>query len=148
MAWYPDLAKYEYLPDSVPEGEAMLTVGWLSSKQEFPVGDVPEAFTDELSRICASVDYARTRGFHECMMNHPDGEISYPMKITVNGNSFVLGNAEIRVVSEAGTVLSAPNLVWHYVTAHRYRPPGEFVEAVCAHRLAPADWGAAPTIPV
>jgi hypothetical protein len=48
-----------------------------------------------------------------------------------------IGNAEIRVVSEAGIILSAPTLVLHYVDRHRYLPPAEFTEAVLARRIAP-----------
>ncbi|WP_199758054.1 hypothetical protein [Micromonospora sp. Llam0] len=27
-------------------------------------------------------------------------------------------------------MFAAPSLIWHYVTAHSYRPPAEFIEAV------------------
>ncbi|AVT38709.1 hypothetical protein [Plantactinospora sp. BB1] len=32
--------------------------------------------------------------------------------------------------SGSGVMFAAPSLIWHYVTAHSYRPPTEFIEAV------------------
>jgi hypothetical protein len=39
-------------------------------------------------------------------------------------------------------MFAAPTLVWHYVTAHGYQPPAEFVEAV---RLYDANWATEPS---
>jgi len=41
-----------------------------------------------------------------------------------------LGSAEIRVVGQDGTVYAAPDLIYHYVVVHDYRPPEEFIQAV------------------
>ena len=41
----------------------------------------------------------------------------------------VSGSAEIRVRG-ANRVYAAPELVYHYVVAHQYKPPREFIEAV------------------
>ncbi len=40
-----------------------------------------------------------------------------------------LGSAEIRVVYE-GKTYAAPNMIYHYVVKHHYRPPDEFIQAV------------------
>ena len=40
-----------------------------------------------------------------------------------------LGNGEIRVRGEAAYYAS-PTLIYHYVVAHHYKPPEEFIEAV------------------
>ena len=37
---------------------------------------------------------------------------------------------EIRVYGEAGDVFAAPNLIFHYVASHWYRPPEPFVAAL------------------
>jgi hypothetical protein len=52
------------------------------------------------------------------------------------GESLAVGDAEVRVIATDGTLLVAPTLVLHYVTAHRYRPPDEFVEAVTNRRFS------------
>jgi len=41
-----------------------------------------------------------------------------------------LGDAEIRVLGRNDRVFAAPNLIYHYVTAHGYRPPDEFLGAL------------------
>jgi hypothetical protein len=40
-----------------------------------------------------------------------------------------LGNGEIRVIG-ASAIYAAPTLIYHYVVAHSYQPPEEFIEAV------------------
>jgi hypothetical protein len=57
--------------------------------------------------------------------------------VTQGDESLPVGDAEIRVVAEDGTWLVAPTLVLHYVTAHAYHPPREFIEAVTSGRFAP-----------
>jgi hypothetical protein len=51
-----------------------------------------------------------------------------------------LGSAEIRVFGPRGKIYAAPNLLFHYVTAHHYKPPNEFVQALA---LAPGPPDAA-----
>jgi hypothetical protein len=48
-----------------------------------------------------------------------------------------LSSTEIRVVGRDGRVYAAPGLVCHYVAAHGYQPPQEFVEAVMAMDYEP-----------
>jgi len=45
-----------------------------------------------------------------------------------------VGFAEIRVFGRNGKIYAAPNLIYHYVTAHSYRPPDEFIQAVLEGR--------------
>jgi hypothetical protein len=40
------------------------------------------------------------------------------------------GNGEIRVTSATGITYVAPALVRHYIVAHGYLPPREFIDAV------------------
>jgi hypothetical protein len=41
-----------------------------------------------------------------------------------------------------GVTFAAPTLVWHYITAHDYRRPAEFVEAV---RRYDVSWATEPS---
>jgi hypothetical protein len=41
-----------------------------------------------------------------------------------------VGSAEIRVFSAAGDAYAAPNLIYHYVRTHWYKPPEEFLRAM------------------
>jgi hypothetical protein len=51
------------------------------------------------------------------------------MPETLNGHTVCLGSAEVRVVG-AGVTHAAPDLIYHYVVRHEYRPPEEFIRAV------------------
>ena len=42
MTYYPDLAPYDYLPDTVPQGVELLTVGWLEPGHDFPTATAAE----------------------------------------------------------------------------------------------------------
>ena|ERR1700677_1330285 len=139
MTWHQDLSKYSYGP-TVPAGQVALSVGWLEHGHDFPTGEVPQEFVDELAKLCAQYGYARTRGWHECDLPHGNDELEYPCRIPVNGERVPLGSAEVRVATDSGTVLAAPNLIWHYVTYHRYLPPEEFIRAVLEHRPAPPEY--------
>ena len=46
------------------------------------------------------------------------------------GCALPLGNAEIIVFGQRGKIYVAPNMIYHYVTAHHYKPPDEFVQAL------------------
>jgi hypothetical protein len=46
------------------------------------------------------------------------------------GEVLKLGSAEIRVFGRSGVIYAAPNLIFHYVKDHAYRPPREFIDAV------------------
>lgn len=142
MTWYADLSEYGDLPGSVPPGYAARNVGWLAPGHDFPIGDAPKDFVDELGALCARYRYAQARGFHDCAFAHENGDLNYSLyglTVTVSGEQIALGSAEIRVAAEDGTILIAPNLILHYVTYHRYLPPREFVEAVLARRPAPPE---------
>jgi hypothetical protein len=57
--------------------------------------------------------------------------------VTHLGESARLGCAVVVVESRPGVVLFAPDLVFHYVVAHHYQPPAEFINAVVARRIVP-----------
>ncbi|GLW10773.1 hypothetical protein Misp01_59010 [Microtetraspora sp. NBRC 13810] len=46
------------------------------------------------------------------------------------GVEVCLGSAEIHLFSANGVIYSSPDLVYHYVECHGYRPPSDYVEAV------------------
>ncbi|MEU0101771.1 hypothetical protein [Streptomyces sp. NPDC006267] len=142
MSHYPDLSPYVY--DESPR--PMLNVGWLHPGRGHATGVVDARVVRALVLLSAAYDN-QMRGFHRCGFCDTD-------RVSVsggpNGDTRVwLGSAEIRVRGEDGTVYAAPNLVIHYITAHRYRPPERFCRAaVAAAGIAatgtpgPVRWGA------
>jgi len=146
MAFFSDLSEYRY--GRVAPQRGTLNVGWLDASSPHPVGDVPQQFVErlwELTRIFVEP----TRGVHYCNLcpSPPRGALAVTHRNAVRR----LGTAEIRAFGKR-VAYAAPNLVFHYVVAHRYRPPDEFVDAVingpgasdkkCAARLRAMglDW--------
>jgi hypothetical protein len=115
MTYFPDLTLYAYFP---PEKERPNTVniGWLDRDYPFPTGKTSKKFQDKLQQVSLR-RVNQTTGFHSCCF--------------CKGPERPHSSAEIRV-SGAGKVYAAPELVHHYVVAHRYKPPVEFIAAVLA----------------
>ena len=53
-----------------------------------------------------------------------------PVVAENNGLILLLGTAEIRVLADDGLIHAAPNMIFHYVSMHHYRPPIEFSRAL------------------
>ncbi|KRR18256.1 hypothetical protein CQ14_25405 [Bradyrhizobium lablabi] len=72
-----------------------------------------------------------TRGWHFCEFCPKPAKTVSPGRIRMlDPAARTLGNGEIRVASAAGIIYVAPLLVLHYVVAHGYLPPQEFIDAV------------------
>lgn len=139
MTWYADLSPYEYSAGSVPAGTEALNIGWLEAPHEFPHGTVPPEFVEALGTLCRDDRREVMRGWQNCTFEPGRDPFDPPPSIQVGDRTVQLGNGEVRVTTPDGRWLIAPTLVHHYVTAHSYRPPEEFIEAVTARRAAPAD---------
>lgn len=137
MTYYADYSPYSHWPDDIPAGTAALNVGWLEGGHSFTTGEPPEGFTDALGHLCANYAYNRMRGYHSCSLGHSDSKTTYPITAYISGKRIFLGDAEIRVIGRGGEWLIAPNLIYHYITEHRYLPSPQFIEAVLAKRTAP-----------
>ena len=129
MTYYADLDRYVYLPDTVPEGQAALTVGWLDSKHSYPTGPSSEEFVERLFERCDSDRHGQTRGLKDCAICWHDGIDEWPVVMERGGVKLTMGSAEIRV-PDGTTWLVAPDLIYHYVVKHSYLPPSRFVDAV------------------
>jgi hypothetical protein len=124
-----------------PEG---LSVGWLSSRRKFPVGDVPDGFVERLTGIYKYPVEVHL-GCHFCDLCGFIG----PRDLKRARAADALSCTVIRVVGRDGTIYYSPGMIRHYVTKHRYQPPEEFVRAVMETDLTtltsnlepPADGG-------
>ena len=81
----------------------------------------------------------RTRGFHTCEFCGADGA-NTEIVAHWDGHSRRLGSAEIRVTSASGISYAAPDLVVHYIEAHGYGPPAEFVAALLERSSAGGEY--------
>ncbi|SFK49543.1 hypothetical protein [Streptomyces pini] len=129
--FYEDLSEYTYQEeDAFTDRESgfhalwyrpaytRLNIGWLEVGRPYPLGTVPEAFTERLRAVQDVQRMNVCLGTHECDLC-PEGEAPE-------------GNGEVRIPGAPGIAYAAPFLVTHYVTAHGYRPPQVFVDAVLA----------------
>ena len=125
--YYRDLTPYSYLEST--SSDDVLNIGWLDIQHAFPRKKAPEALLDALFERCLIL-MKQTRGFHQC--EFCDDRKAGPTKVSRHGRDAWLGSAEIRVNGKDGRVYAAPNLIYHYVAAHDYDPPLEFVQALMA----------------
>jgi hypothetical protein len=121
----------------VPPDVRAVAIGWLDASHPYTAGSVDDAFVADLFAACRMHATARTRGWHQCTLCQAETKQGLGGTVAArDGESVLLGDAEIRVAAADGTWLIAPTLVLHYVTDHAYQPPPEFIEAVSAGRFA------------
>lgn len=129
--YYRDLSPYTYHRElegiESTDYSKHVSVGWLDSKFTFPTGDAPPDFLEKLFLLCLK-PLAETRGFHSCNLCKNPNYLAQTIAER-NGVVCYLGNGEVHVAS-FDRVYVAPTLIYHYVSAHLYLPPGEFIDAV------------------
>lgn len=123
MAHFDDISDYHYVAEAMRPGTK--NVGWLGKGQAFDKGESSDDLLDTLWQFCA-ISMVQTRGLHICEFCSDD-ESGICER---DGSKLLLGSAEIRVFSLEGDIYAAPNLIYHYVQAHQYKPPVQFVEAL------------------
>lgn len=159
MTYYPDLRECRYFarpewsfvdkgrvvtePAFDPSARGrLIAIGWLEDKlptQSVDSGALSAA-VDALLRIhAAHVDpWPSSMGRHGCGLcgMPPDAPVT---EVVRDGQRFKLGAGFITVPG-SGFLYVAPSLIVHYILAHGYRPPSEFLAALerCPHPHAPA----------
>jgi hypothetical protein len=103
-------------------------VGWLDKSVPFKTGTTDPVFRQKLLSLYSN-RANKTRGFHLCpFCNEP----SFGIPLEIEGQQIKMGSAEIHVTDVRGRTFMAPDLIYHYIVAHEYLPPRDFVEAVCS----------------
>ncbi|MET9520042.1 hypothetical protein [Streptomyces sp. NPDC002994] len=144
MTYYADLTPYTYDTDesttqeqeaAAPVGDSrdfrglpQVNVGWLARVRPYAKGDPPPQLVETLKQMQRTHRVQQTRGYHFCPWC-----AARLLGLLGARDNCPRGSAEIRVIGE-GVVYAAPELIAHYVEAHNYAPPAEFVRAVLASR--------------
>lgn len=124
MAHFEDLSTWP-LPD-VTLG-TLKAVGWLELGARYARGSVSERFFEALARLLVEPwQPAASAGRHPCSFCKFSGG---PTGLTYKGTTILLGASNVYVPGD-GVIYVAPSLIAHYVDAHEYQPPAEFVDAV------------------
>jgi len=149
VAYFADLTFYTYFGGLETTAK---NVGWLQRGHAFPTATPSGETLDLLWRFCSS-PVMMMRGVHCCdLCDAP--QASHAER---DGEKLLLGHAEIRVFSAesniaglrkaleetqsggliflqrspaAFSIYAAPTLIYHYVEAHHYKPPEEFLRAL------------------
>src|SRR5215469_8005599 len=134
MSYFPDLSPYAY-HGSHP---GVVHVGWLDNIHPFATGDVGLRLIEKM-KCLASKPVELYRGKHPCELciEPPDLVKTFmPNGIVIDSKCSWAqwrdersSNGEIRV-SHGGTTFAAPVLIVHYIQAHNYLPPDQFLKAI------------------
>lgn len=122
--YFEDLSDYQYdLSVASPE---VKNVGWLAEGQPFKQGRVSQSFLEKLKLTVLRESVNQYRGRHYCEFC-----LAEEVWIEADNQRKCLGSAEVWVPCAKGDLIyAAPNFVLHYIEAHTYLPPIQFIEAV------------------
>lgn len=129
MSWFNDLAPCDYFG---PEHAAGLkAVGWLEEGREFRSGKADPRFVHKLVLLLGEPSpLDRQTDPHYCSLcAFSRGPSEFRLWQSPGMPAVPLGNRNL-CVPGAGCLYVAPSLILHYVDAHQYAPPEEFVKAV------------------
>jgi len=149
MTFYFDLTRYKYGP--VPEEftrerangvvPQALAVGWLSPLIWFPRARPSPEFLDKLFWLCTKQHRPHWRhwmGYHICLIGLCPFRLSVWGVLERHGGTVArLGDREIFVPGKRSDLYVAPNMIYHYVARHKYRPPAKFIDAVLSYEDPP-----------
>jgi len=134
MTFFRDLSQFRY--DDRPELQSAVNVGWLSPLRYCPTGRTTPEFRDKLFELCAEPQ-VRHCGCHPCLLGLCKFRPRFfGIAASLKGRDASLGCGIIVVRGTADTYV-APNLIYHYVTQHWYRPPRGFIDAVLTSSGSP-----------
>jgi len=144
MTYFSDYSPYAYGRGSRP---GVVHVGWLDNIHPYPKGAVDARLIEKM-KLLASKPVELYRGKHICELCSEPPDI---VKTTLSNGVIDpncswarwinqrSSNGEIRT-SYAGITFAAPVLIVHYIEAHNYLPPTQFLNAVEA-ALVPRNVG-------
>jgi hypothetical protein len=123
--YIPDLAFYNYGFRGRTPLSDVKAVGWLSAAYPFSTGEVEGELVQKLERLSIIARVNDTRGFHCC--EFCGGQQIY---LQYGDKRRLLGTAEVWIPGDEDILYAAPDLIVHYIHAHRYLPPSEFLVAL------------------
>jgi hypothetical protein len=109
MAYFPDLSN----KCQIASGDDVRAIGWLDKIHSFTTGSVNPDFLQSLKQhIAQRWTIVLAAGVHECELCS---------KFASGGNV---------IIPTETFVYIAPEMISHYIEAHNYKPPDEFIKTV------------------
>ena len=126
---FDDLSPFSY--SAAESSGTVLSVGWLGAGHDFPVAP-PRVDVILALRVLVAHPVNLYRGKHQCeFCPSPPAENRNGL-LWSTAPEEILGNGEIHVPGEGSITYAAPVLIRHYVEAHHYAPPADFILACLA----------------
>ncbi len=123
-----------YGKDLVMVLDEVKTIGWLENGHEYPKGEVDEQTLFNLRKLIVTARSAQiySMDFHDCDFCETQPDLDLCPQIIFKGEEWSLGNSVMWLPSptSSGIFYAAPDLIYHYIVDHGYRPPDAFLEAV------------------
>ena len=122
-----------YVPDlkqrDIGTGETAAFVGWLDAKHRYEKGVVDEAL---YSRLFDVVRRSRRlfRGKHPCVFCSPNPFANITAE--KGDERLTVGSGQALIRTSDGQAYFVPDMICHYIAAHEYQPPQEFLDAIKA----------------
>ena len=127
MAFYRDGTAFVYSDGALP---GAINVGWLSRFWFYRKGRAKSEFVEELKKKCFDNRAIEHRGFHYCPLCPPWWSSGKKIPELLDEDRIVnLGSTVLSITHPDGTVFATADLIYHYVTVHRYLPPKKFIKA-------------------
>lgn len=129
MSWFDDLSPCDYYGEA--NAARFKAVGWLEEGREFRRGRVDPRFVHKLVLLLGEPSpLERSTDPHYCSLCvFSRGPSEFHLFQSPGMPSVPMGNRNL-VLPGAGFLYVAPSLVLHYMDAHQYVPPDEFIKAV------------------
>lgn len=136
--YFEDLSPHSYSVYD-PEGQIVqfdevLNIGWLEKGHEYTKGYVDEKILTKLKDLIGKVSFTqpetRYMGYHNCdFCTYTEQDRP---SITWQGLDVILSRLVIWIPSPITSDLyyAFPDLMYHYIKDHNYRPPDEFLVAL------------------
>ena len=129
MSWYADLGPCDYLGPEYSSG--LKAIGWLEEGREYRRDKADSRFVHKLVLLLGEPNpLEKSTDPHSCSLcAFSRGPLEFRLFQSPGMPSVPMGNRNL-FVPGGGFLYIAPSLVLHYIDAHQYLPPEEFIKAV------------------